>query len=170
MASDVQLSDGGRISVRPISRTDAKGILELHGRLSDRTRYLRFFSAYPRMSTADLRRFTTVDHRDREAFVALLAGDLIAVARYERLKHDGRDAEVAFLVDDAHQGRGIAPVLLSRLVAAARAVSIRRFVAEVLPGNNAMLKVFTGSGFAIETTYGDGVVHVTFPIDSGPID
>ncbi len=170
MASDAQLPDGGRISVRPISRTDADGILHLHGRLSDRSRYLRFFSAYPRMSAADLRRFTTVDHHDREAFVALLGDELIAVARYERLREDGRDAEVAFLVDDAHQGRGIAPLLLDRLVVAARAVGVRRFVAEVLPGNNAMLKVFAASGFAVKTTYGDGVVHVTFPIDTFPID
>jgi RimJ/RimL family protein N-acetyltransferase len=162
--SEVRLRDGGWASVRPISRTDAKGILELHGRLSDRTRYLRFFSAYPRMSQADLRRFVTVDHSDREAFVALIEGQLIAVGRYERMSAASTDAEVAFLVDDPQQGRGIAPVLLARLVEAARAVGIHQFIAEVLPGNNPMLKVFAGSGFAVESTFGDGLVHVRFPI------
>jgi RimJ/RimL family protein N-acetyltransferase len=163
-ASAVQLRDGGWISVRPISRTDAKGILELHGRLSDRTRYLRFFSAYPRMPERDLRRFVTVDHRDREAYVALLDGELIAVGRYERVAPGSVDAEVAFLVDDPQQGRGVAPVLLARLASAARAVGLRRFVADVLPGNNAMLKVFGGTGAEVESTYADGIVHVTFPI------
>lgn len=163
-ASEVRLADGGWVTVRPILRTDADGIRDLHGRLSDRTRYLRFFSAYPRMPERDLRRFVTVDHRDREAYVALLDGDLIAVGRYERMAPGSTDAEVAFLVDDAQQGRGIAPVLLSRLIEAARLVGLRRFLADVLPGNNAMLKVFTGTGLDVESTYGDGVVHVAFPI------
>jgi RimJ/RimL family protein N-acetyltransferase len=161
---DVQLRDGERIEVRPIAVSDARGIVELHGRLSDRARYMRFFSTYPRISPADLRRFVTVDHHDREALVALVDGAIVAVGRYERLAPDGDDAEVAFVVDDAHQRRGIAPILLGGLVEAGRAVGLRRFVAEVLPANTSMIKMFSSSGYAPTFEYGNGVVHVSFAI------
>jgi RimJ/RimL family protein N-acetyltransferase len=161
---DVQLPDGGQIHVRPIELSDAPGIVELHARMSDRTRYLRFFSSYPRISPADLRRFVTVDHHDREALVATADAVLIAVGRYERLGDDGVDAEIAFVVDDVHQGRGIAPVLLSRLAFAAHEAGVVRFVADVLPGNTPMLKVFGSAGFVVEQKYSDGIVQVAFPI------
>jgi RimJ/RimL family protein N-acetyltransferase len=163
-SEDVQLHDGGWIHVRPIQPSDAVGILDLHARMSERTRYYRFFSAYPRMSPADQQRFVTVDHRDREALVAVLENDLIAVARYERLPGSGLDAEVAFVVADKHQRRGIAPVLLQRLVLAAREEGVARFTAEVLPGNAPMLRVFAGAGFEIKQGYADGVIHVEFAI------
>jgi RimJ/RimL family protein N-acetyltransferase len=167
LAEDVQLRDGGWIHLRPIAPSDAVGILDLHARMSERTRYYRFFGAYPRMSATDQTHFVTVDHRDREALVAVLKDDLIAVARYERLAGSGTDAEVAFVVADAHQRRGIAPVLLQRLAAAARAAGVARFVAEVLPGNAPMMRVFAGAGFEIEHEYADGVIHVTFAINTG---
>ena len=64
-----------------------------------------------------MRHFTTVDHRDRVAFVALAMDEIIAVARYERYR--GTDtAEVAFFVDDDHHGRGLASLLLEYLAAA----------------------------------------------------
>src|SRR5262249_31408442 len=113
----------------------------------------------------DLHRFANVDHRDREAFVATVGSRIIAVGRYERLGHDSDSAEVAFVVEDAHQGRGIAPVLLERLTAAALDAGITRFEAEVMPGNLAMLRVFTGTGYPVDSRYADGVVHVEFPID-----
>jgi RimJ/RimL family protein N-acetyltransferase len=166
--TDVELRDGGWINVRPIEPSDADGILDLHARMSERTRYYRFFGAYPRMSQTDQRRFVTVDHHDREALVAVLDNDLIAVTRYERLPGAGTDAEVAFVVADAHQRRGIAPVLLQRLVLAAREEGVARFVADVLPGNAPMMRVFAGAGFEIEHEYADGVIHVTFPIAPPP--
>jgi RimJ/RimL family protein N-acetyltransferase len=155
--------------VRPIRETDGPGIIGLHARLSERARYFRFFGAYPRIPERDLKRFVTVDHRNREASVAVLDDDLIAVARYERLAASPTDAEIAFLVVDEHQRRGIAPMLLGQLVDAARVEGVVRFVAEVLPANTAMMKVFAGTGFEIEHAYADGVIHVTFPIDAGSI-
>ncbi len=165
--TDVQLRDGGWIHVRPIRESDAAGILGLHAALSDRARYFRFFSAYPRMPDADLRRFVTVDHRNREALVAVLDEDLIAVCRYERLPTDATDAEVAFLVVDAHQRRGIGPVLLRQLAEAAREEGVTRFVADVLPGNAPMMKVFAGTGSELHHSYADGVIHVAFSINAG---
>jgi acyl-CoA synthetase (NDP forming)/RimJ/RimL family protein N-acetyltransferase len=144
--------------------TDADAVVAMHGRFSERTRYLRYFSPYPRIPQRDLERFVNVDHRDREALVAELGGDLIAVARYERLGPGADEAEVAFVVEDAHQGRGIGSVLMEHLAAAAAVVGITRFVAEVLPGNARMLRVFAEAGYEVAREYADGVVHLTFPI------
>src|SRR2546430_537900 len=163
--ADVLLADGSTVHIRPIEPEDAGKIVELHSRLSMRTRYLRYFSPYPRIPDRDLQRFVHVDHRDREALVVSSAdGDLIAVGRYERLGPDADDAEVAFVVEDSYQGRGIGSVLLEHLAAAARTAGIRRFVAEVLSENGGMLRVFAHAGYQIQREYAEGVVHLTFPI------
>src|SRR5437660_7738878 len=84
--ADVVLSDGGTVHLRPITPDDAQLIVGLHSRLSDRTRYFRYFGAYPRISERDLKRFSVVDHHGRVAIGAFLGHDLIAVGRYEQLE------------------------------------------------------------------------------------
>jgi acyl-CoA synthetase (NDP forming)/RimJ/RimL family protein N-acetyltransferase len=163
-SADVLLSDGTAAHLRQIHPADAAAIVDLHSRMSDRTRYLRYFSPYPRIPERDLERFVNVDHRDREAFVIVAGPRLLAVGRYERLGPDSPEAEVAFVVEDAHQGRGIGSVLLEHLADAARDNGISRFVAEVLPENGGMLRVFSDFGYQIQRRYADGVVHLSFPI------
>jgi acyl-CoA synthetase (NDP forming)/GNAT superfamily N-acetyltransferase len=163
-SADVLLSDGTAAHLRQIGPADAPAILEFHSRMSDRTRYLRYFSPYPRIPERDLERFVNVDHRDREAFVIVAGPRIMAVGRYERLGPESPDAEVAFVVEDAHQGRGIGSVLLEHLADAARANGITRFVAEVLPENGGMLRVFSDFGYQVQRKYADGVVHLSFPI------
>src|SRR5689334_449286 len=136
----------------------------MHSKFSERTRYLRYFSPYPRIPPRDLERFVNVDHHDREAFVVAAGADLIAVGRYERLGAGAPEAEVAFVVADEYQGRGIGSVLLEHLAAAAREVGIERFVAEVLPQNAKMLNVFADAGYEVDRRYADGVVHLVFPV------
>jgi acyl-CoA synthetase (NDP forming)/RimJ/RimL family protein N-acetyltransferase len=167
-AADVLLSDGTTVHLRPIQPGDADRIVALHSRFSERTRYLRYFSAYPRIPQRDLDRFVNVDHHDREAFVVEHAGELIAVGRFDRLGQGSHQAEVAFVVEDAHQGRGIGSVLIEHLVAAASAEGITEFEADVLPVNQPMLRVFMAAGFHIERKYADGVVHLWFPIKATP--
>ena len=118
-AGDVVLSDGGTVHVRPIRSDDADALVAFHNRQSAESIYFRFFSSHPRLSAREVTYFTQVDHRDRVAFVAFLADDMIAVARYEPTGRPGT-AEVAFFVDDHHHGRGLATVLLEYLVVAAR--------------------------------------------------
>ncbi|EEP74120.1 GCN5 N-acetyltransferase, partial [Micromonospora sp. ATCC 39149] len=161
---DVLLSDGSTVALRPIRPDDAPGIVSMHARFSERTRYLRYFSPYPRIPERDLNRFVHVDHRDREAFVVLAAERIVAVGRYERLGPQAPEAEVAFVVEDAYQGRGIGSVLLEHLADAARRAGIVHFVAEVLPANVAMLRVFADFGYQVQRQYADGVVHLSFPI------
>ncbi|MGW3811018.1 GNAT family N-acetyltransferase, partial [Micromonospora sp. NPDC005113] len=161
---DVLLSDGSTVQLRPIRPDDAPAVVAMHGRFSERTRYLRYFSPYPRIPERDLIRFVTVDHHDREAFVVLAGDRIVAVGRYERLGPQAPEAEVAFVVEDAHQGRGIGSVLMEHLADAARRNGIMSFVAEVLPANGQMLRVFADFGYQVQREFADGVVHLNFPI------
>ncbi|MBQ0897717.1 GNAT family N-acetyltransferase [Micromonospora sp. U56] len=161
---DVLLSDGSTVQLRPIRPADGPEIVAMHSRFSERTRYLRYFSPYPRIPDRDLQRFVNVDHRDREAFVVLAGDRIVAVGRYERLGPEAPEAEVAFVVEDAYQGRGIGSVLLEHLADAARRAGIVHFVAEVLPANGAMLRVFSDFGYQVQRQFADGVVHLSFPI------
>ncbi|MDT7592562.1 MAG: hypothetical protein QOH45_2093, partial [Pseudonocardiales bacterium] len=139
--ADVVASDGGVVHLRPIRPTDADALVEFHAQLSPRTRYLRYFGAYPRIPPRDLVRFTVVDHHDQVAFVGLLGSEIVAVGRYVRLD-ESLSAEVAFVVRDDHQGRGLGSILLEHLAAAARESGLRRFEAEVLAENHQMVRVF----------------------------
>ncbi|MGH3520548.1 MAG: GNAT family N-acetyltransferase [Haloechinothrix sp.] len=162
--ADVVLADGGTVHLRPILPDDADGLVNLHGRLSDQTRYFRYFGAYPRIPPRDLERFSVVDHYNRVAFVALLGSEILAVSRYERLEN-GPLAEVAFVVDDAHQGRGLGSILLEHLAAAASECRVERFVAEVLSENAPMLRVFRDAGYQISRELEEGTIHLEFDID-----
>lgn len=164
-AADVVLADGGVVHVRPIRPDDAERLVRFHATLSDDTRYYRFFGPRPQLSPKEVEHFCTVDYVDRLAFVALSAGEIVAVARYDRM--DPNDAEVAFVIGDAHQGRGLGTLLLEYLAEAARARGITRFSADVLPTNRRMLRVFRDAGYQMLTALHDGgVVHVEFPLDA----
>ncbi len=156
-------SDGGTVHMRPITPEDAGRLVAMHSRLSDRTIYFRFFATYRKLSDRDVEHFTNVDYRDRVALVALLGDDMIGMAMYERINSD--EAEVAFVIEDAHQGRGLGSIMLELLAAGARERGIKRFVAEVLAENRTMLRVFLDAGYAPAREYGGGVVHLVFPIE-----
>ncbi|WP_298586705.1 GNAT family N-acetyltransferase [uncultured Kocuria sp.] len=162
--ADVILRDGATAQLRPISPEDRDALLAFHQSQSENTIYLRFFSYKPTLSARELDRFTRVDHRDRVCFVLLLGEQIIGVGRYDRTD-DPQDAEVAFMISDAHQGRGIGSILLEHLAAAARENGIDHFSAEVLPENRKMLRVFAEAGYELTRKFDDGVVVVGFDID-----
>jgi RimJ/RimL family protein N-acetyltransferase len=159
--ADVVLRDGSTCHVRPIRAEDAERLVAFHSRLSAATIYYRFFAPYPTLTERDVHRFTTVDYRDRVALVATEGDEIIGVVRYERLVDD--EAEVAFVIDDAHQGRGLGPIFLERIAQAARECGIHRFVAEVLPRNTRMLEVFRHAAYRPTSSRSDG--FVTFHLD-----
>ena len=160
--ADVVLSDGATAHLRPIRPDDADRLVEFYGRVSDDSKYFRFFVPYPTLSPRDVETFTQVDHTDRVALIVLIGDEMIAVGRYERI--DAGQAEVAFLVEDDHQGRGVGSVLLEHLAQSARERGIGRFVAEVLPHNHKMITVFSEAGYTIASRLTDGIVHVEFEI------
>lgn len=161
--ADVILRDGRTAHIRPMSGDDEELLVSFYDRVSDESKYYRFFSPMPRLSERDIRRFTHVDHHDRVALVMILQGRMIAVGRYDVV--EPREAEVAFLVEDEHQGRGIAQLLLEHLAQAGRENGVERFTAEVLPDNQRMIQTFRDAGYRVASGYADGVVTLEFPID-----
>ena len=166
--ADVVLRDGGTAHLRPISSDDAERLVEFYAEVSPQSKYYRFFAAVPTLSAREVRRFVDVDHHDRVALVLTIAERIIAVGQFERLpaEHTGHDqAEVAFLVQDRHQHRGIGQLLLEHLAQVGREVDVVEFVAEILPDNRGMLRVFREAGYQVTGGYEDGVVAMRFPID-----
>ncbi|MEV6952885.1 GNAT family N-acetyltransferase [Streptomyces sp. NPDC051183] len=170
--ADVVLRDGGTARIRPITTEDAGRLVSFYEQVSDESKYYRFFAPYPRLSDRDVHRFTHHDFVDRVGLAATIGGEFIGTVRYDRIGSDGRpatgpadEAEVAFLVQDAHQGRGVASTLLEHIGAVARERGIRRFAAEVLPANNKMIKVFTDAGYQQKRSFEDGSVHLTLDLE-----
>ncbi|CUR54761.1 putative succinyl-CoA synthetase-like protein [metagenome] len=161
--ADVVLRDGRTAHIRPIREDDAELLVEFYARVSAESKYYRFFTPMPHLSERDVERFTHVDHVDRVAFVLTVANKLIAVGRYDVV--EAGEAEVAFLVEDQHQGRGIAQLLLEHLAQAGRERGVDRFVAEVLPDNQRMIQIFRDAGYRVAGGYSDGVMMLEFPID-----
>jgi GNAT superfamily N-acetyltransferase len=159
-----RLRNGTTVAVRPIRTTDADGLVRFHELLSAESQRSRFFAIHPHLSVKEVARFTTVDHRDRQALVAVVGSDIVAVGRYDRLP--GSDAEVAFVTRDDHQGLGIAMLLFQELATCASEVGITRFVAETLPENRKMLDLFTRTGLVADRSCGRGVVEITMLLPS----
>ncbi|MQS14304.1 GNAT family N-acetyltransferase [Streptomyces kaniharaensis] len=169
--ADILLRDGGTARIRPITPADAARLVEFYEQVSDQSKYFRFFAPYPKLSEKDVRRFTHHDFVNRVALAVVIRDRFIATVRYDRIDAEGRpsdtgtDAEVAFLVQDAHQGRGVASALLEHIAAVAQERGIRRFQAEVLPENRKMVKVFTDAGYTQRRSFADGVVHLEFDLE-----
>ncbi|HVF33440.1 MAG TPA: GNAT family N-acetyltransferase, partial [Acidimicrobiales bacterium] len=164
---DALLRDGTPVHVRPIRPDDQEALVAFHGRLSPHTIYRRFFSPRPVLPPKDVHRFTNVDYRDRMALIAEIGGELAGVARYDR-GGEPDAAEVAFVIEDRHQGRGLGSLLLEHLAGAARERGLEYFVAETLAENRSMLGVFRDAGFVAERRFEDGLVHLRFPIATTP--
>jgi len=160
--ADVVLRDGSTMRIRPILPGDADALQRFHARQSPESVYLRFFAPLARLPERDLHRFTHVDHHERVALVVLWQEEIVAVGRFDQI--GGGDAEVAFNVSDSAQGKGLGSVLLEHLAAAGRELGVRRFVADVLPQNARMLRVFTDAGYDVQQVYDDGIVAVSFTI------
>lgn len=163
LTKEVVLKDGTALWLRPIAPDDGVRLQEFHAALSERAVYLRFFSPHPELSPAEVERFTHVDNERRVALVATLEGSIIGVGRYDTLD-SGTQAEVAFIVADAFQGRGIAKVLLRELAEIAREHGIDTFVADTLLSNQAMRRVFSRADYVVRSSIDGEIVHSEFAI------
>jgi RimJ/RimL family protein N-acetyltransferase len=144
----VTLRDGAVVLVRQVHRDDADLLADGFARLSEESRRLRFLSAKERLTSAELRYFTEVDHHDHEALGALdeTDGRGLGVARYIRHAGDPEAAEVAVTVVDEWQRRGLGTELLSRLIDRAREEGVLRFTALVSAENDATIGLLQGVG------------------------
>lgn len=152
--SSVRLRDGSDVLIRPIDSGDAPGLAEGFSRLSDESRHLRFLASKPRLTAAELRYFTEIDHHNHEALVAMdqVAGRGLGVARYIRQADDPDGAEVAVAIVDDWQGLGLGTELLSRLVDRGRQEGIRHFTALVAAENAAVVGLLRGSHMGVRVT------------------
>jgi RimJ/RimL family protein N-acetyltransferase len=126
---DVVLRDGAKVHVRPIGPDDVPRLVAAYARLSAHSAYQRFFSAIRRLPPDWARFLATVDYRTRLALIAErpVDGDmeLLGVARYEPTHDDA--PEVAFVILDAWQNRGLGTILFHALLEAGAARGFRRF-------------------------------------------
>lgn len=154
MQLQITLRDGREVQIRPITAADGERLVRFHSTLSDRTIYQRYFAAHPQLSASDVHKFTHVDHEHREAYVGLVDDEIVGVGRWDEISPTS--AEVAFVITDAYQRQGLGSALFTLLAAAARGFGIEEFVAEVLPQNRAMIRLFQDFGEAFSRTNEEG--------------
>jgi RimJ/RimL family protein N-acetyltransferase len=166
-----RLKDQRSVTIRAV-RPDDKGlVLEALAKLSAESIYRRLFTTRKEITADGLKKITEVDFVNVVALVAVLEVEgkdqIVGGGRYIRSGEAGTGpkAEVAFLIDDAFQGLGIASRLFGHLVAIAREWGITQFEAEVLPANGAMLKVFERSGLTVTTTATREFIYVVMDLN-----
>jgi GNAT superfamily N-acetyltransferase len=160
------LRDGRPVTIRALGSDDRDGLLAAVARSSTQSLYRRFFSPKRNFTENEVAFFLNVDFIDHLALVAVMneggRSVIVGGTRYV-VVHPGR-AEMAFTVVDHYQGQGIGALLMRHLAAIARLAGIKQLIAEVLPDNTSMLRVFEKSGLRLTTKQETGVVHVTLQL------
>jgi GNAT superfamily N-acetyltransferase len=163
----VALRDGRTVVLRPIDRSDAPKLIELHNSLSFDSQYLRFFGPKPRLTPAEAEYLANVDFHRRFAIVGEASGDddakhIVAVGRFD-INEPGK-AEAAIVVRDDYQHMGLGSAILTRMREVGRGAGLDAFTAEVLAENANMLDLLRKNGLEITPPQG-GVVRVISPLD-----
>jgi RimJ/RimL family protein N-acetyltransferase len=155
------------LRLRRIAPGDKDALVAGLGRLSDRSVYQRFLSPKPRLSSSELRYLTEVDFVDHYALVAVLAQApdvVVGVGRWVRSAEAPGDAEIAVVIADDLQGRGVGTALGRALADAARERGIARFTASMLPTNVAAHRLFAKISTRLELTREHGVDELVAPL------
>jgi RimJ/RimL family protein N-acetyltransferase len=159
----VRLRNGAQVWLRPIRPDDEDRLMALYGRLSPESARQRFFTGMKWLPRAWARYFANVDYRDRLAVVAEReeAGQLrlIGVARYDASKTPG-SAEIAIVIEDAWQGRGLGAILLHEILDAGARRGIATFRADVLADNRRMLGLLARHSEIVRQTTEQGVTEL----------
>ncbi len=162
----IVLRDGSTVHVRPVRVEDKAAVRAFLEDVSTESIAFRFFGI---PSTDWVVAWTIdVDYSDRFALVAETGNPPRVVAHAVYVRSAPERAEVAFLVADAWQGRGISTILLAHLAGAANRAGISLFTAEVLPSNHRMIEVFRECGFPVELRSSPDAIHVEFPTSLSP--
>jgi GNAT superfamily N-acetyltransferase len=152
------LRDGTAVEVRAQRPTDREGMRSALVQMGDESIQRRFFAPRRHFSEREVAFFLDIDFVSQVALVAVANGAIVGGCRY--IVTDPGEAEVAFSVADAWQGRGIGRLLMEHLTAIARHQGLHHLVAEVLHENMPMLAVFRRSGLKTVTHHEGGVVHM----------
>ena len=161
-----EFKDGLKICFRPIKPSDEEKMRDLFYRFSDQAVYSRYFTSIKTMPHKKMQEYVNVNYRLVMSIVGIveIAGNekIIAEARYARTKQDAF-ADVAFIVDEAYQSKGIASFLFELLIRTAREEGIKGFTADVLATNKSMLKVFEKAPFPVQTVLSRGIYELNIP-------
>jgi RimJ/RimL family protein N-acetyltransferase len=164
----ITFADGSNLDIRAINQNDEERLVAFFSRLSRHAVYLRFHNVLTHLSEKEAKRFCNVDYHNTFALVAIIKEGqeekIIAVGRYYRLPHSD-EAEIAFVVEDKYQHKGIGTHLLKQLATIAREKGIRNFQAEVLVENHDMIQVFKESGFPLTEEREQDTCRVVINID-----
>ncbi len=159
------LKDGLEVKIRPIKLSDEDMMRRLFYNFSDESKYFRYFAAKPVMPHKEMQKYVNIDYSKILSMVALVEKGrnerIIAEARYAYDQHTGA-YEVAFIVDEEFQGKGVASFLFDYLIKIARDRNIDRFIAYVLPKNEAMLRVFEKSAVKPKRVFEDNALVLHF--------
>jgi GNAT superfamily N-acetyltransferase/predicted CoA-binding protein len=166
-AGQVILRDGRVATLRPATLGDRVLLLEFLARIGRESYHRRFFAETPPEVAAA--RMLALGPPEHKLVLFVLTGDsaqprLIPTGEYVREAPLSDRAEVAFLVDDTAQGRGLGTLLLERLALVAARHGVSRFTALTAARNRAMLNMFSGSGFKVEQRLESGEVELNFSI------
>jgi acetyltransferase len=170
--SDWTMKDGGKVTIRPIRPEDEPLMVKFHETLSERSVYLRYFHLMDlsqRTAHERLTRICFIDY-DREMalvveFVDPATGEreILGVGRLTKI-HGANEAEVAVLVSDNFQGRGLGKELLARLLIVGADEKLTRLTADILPDNRAVMRICEKLGFRLEHSLEDQVVKAEFAL------
>lgn len=163
----VLLRDGGEVGVRALLAEDEAAVVRMHARCSPATTQRRYFSGMRTIPPGLLRLLMDVDGYRRIGLVAAIGSELVGVAHLD-LPGDG-SGEVAVLVEDAHQRRGIGGALLHRCVQAAARREVGTMSAVCLADNLAFPQLVARCGHDATTALDDGLRHLTFPVPRTPL-
>jgi RimJ/RimL family protein N-acetyltransferase len=157
------LRDGSRVQIRALRPEDRADLLAAVGRTSAQSLYRRFFGAKRGFTDSEVDFFMNIDFDRHVALVAVLeeGGREVIVGGGRYVVVPPAKAELAFVVIDQYQGKGIGSALMRHLATIAGAAGLRELVADVLPDNRRMLKVFEKSGLGVDTKRESSVVHLT---------
>lgn len=163
LISDEQLNDGTDIIIRPIRPEDAEIEQAFIRGLSPESRYFRFMNSIHELSLEMLVRFTQIDYHNEMALVAINPGvdgeEEIGVARY-LTNPDKKTCEFAIVVSDKWQGKGIARLLMQKLIEIARNRSLEVMEGQVLANNYRMLELMTSLNFKVSNDPNDNGIKV----------
>jgi acyl-CoA hydrolase/GNAT superfamily N-acetyltransferase len=163
-----RLRDGLEVLVRPARLSDEGPMQRLFYGLSDESVYKRFFGYRSQYPHEEMQRLVDLDYDSNMALVVCEPEreEPIAIARYDVDPATGL-GDIAFVVRDDWQRRGVGTLLLRRMGEIGRDRGLRGFEADVLAGNTAMLGVFHRSGLELHSTLEDGVFHLVMPFGDG---
>ena len=157
------LRDGRRAEIRALKSGDRADLIAAVARSSPQSLYRRFFAVKRDFTEPEIEFFLNVDFVNHVALVAIVdvAGQAVIAGGARYVVVQPGKAEIAFTVVDQYQGQGIGTALMYHLATIARGAGLKELIAEVLPDNVPMLKVFEKSGSLLSMKREPQVVHVT---------